>query len=117
LASHLGPELLRELLTAARGIADDCDRAAALGVLALELEEPARTDTLREALMAARSIESKPPRADVLICLARQLPSFGACLWTETLLALTLRSRRDLLSDLTELSPLFPALAGPRGGG
>jgi hypothetical protein len=103
----------RKALEAARAIDDDEQRAA---TLAVHLESPLRAPALREALEAARAIGDKLARATTLATLAPRLaelpPTMLYPIWSETLWVLTVRSRKDLLSDLRDLSPVIVALGG-----
>ena len=105
------PELLPEALAAARHIQDEWHRAEVLSALADKLPE-----LLPEALAAARHIQYEWNRTEVLSALAKKLTQMPKTelypLWQDTLHALSLRTRRDLLLDIEELTPVIFYLGG-----
>ncbi|MBW4500622.1 MAG: hypothetical protein KME57_13945 [Scytonema hyalinum WJT4-NPBG1] len=111
LADKLPIDLLPEALTAAKLIQDESDRAEALAALADKLPE-----VLPEALAAAKLIQDEYSRAQPLAALALPLSKIPTTLlfpvWGQTLHELSLRTRRNLLSDIEKLVPVIFALGG-----
>jgi len=115
-------EVLQEALAAARTmLGEEYMRVEIQAKLVPYLPEPQRTEVLQEALAAARAIENRwgravPSRAEVLSWLAPYLAHLSTTtsfpLWCETLHVLAVRSRRDLLADMSALIPLIEALEG-----
>ncbi|NES07396.1 MAG: hypothetical protein F6K22_34145 [Okeania sp. SIO2F4] len=74
------------------------------------------SELLPEALVAAQQIQFEEYRAQVLVALADKLSQIRTTqlypLWQNTLHTLSLRTRPDLLSDITALTPVIFALGG-----
>jgi hypothetical protein len=105
--------MLAEALHVARDIEDEVERSQALAGLAPHLPPP----LLAETLQVARAIDSAWYRSEALAALAPQLarlprPALTA-LWTENLPILASRTRLHLLADLSVMTPVLIALAGP----
>ncbi|WP_446382250.1 NB-ARC domain-containing protein [Coleofasciculus sp. E2-BRE-01] len=104
------PEILPEALEAARAIQDERNRAVVLGKIAPHLPET----LLSQALEAARSIHSEEYRTEAF---GRLLPNlkpsyFDFPFWKESLDVLAYRTRKDLLEDISALSPVIIAFGG-----
>jgi hypothetical protein len=105
------PELLPEALATVREIPYEQYRAPVLRVLANKFPK-----LLPEALATAQNIQYEQYRAPVLGALADKLTQMPKTqlypLWQKTLHTLSLRTRRDLLSDITALTPVIFYLGG-----
>jgi len=108
IAPHF-PEILPEALEAAWAIPDERHRAQVLSEIV-----PHFPEILPEALEAARTIPDAYYRAEALSRLLPNLkPSyFDFSLWKESLDVLAYRIRRNLLEDISALSPVIIALGG-----
>ncbi|MBW4597593.1 MAG: hypothetical protein KME46_33015, partial [Brasilonema angustatum HA4187-MV1] len=110
IASKLPPELLPEALAAAKQIQNESSRAQALTAIASKLPP----ELLPEALAAAKQIQNEGYRAEVLKVLAIPLSKIPTdqlySYWEKTLDELSLRDRRNLLTDIEKLVPVIFAL-------
>jgi hypothetical protein len=109
IAPHL-PDILPEALEAARAIQNEHSRAEALGEIVPHLPET----LLSQALESARAIQDEKYRAEAFSRLLPNLkPSyFDFSFWKESLDVLAYRTRKDLLKDISALSPIIIALGG-----
>jgi hypothetical protein len=103
------PEILPEALEAARAIQNESSRAKALSSLARHFPE-----ILSEALEATRAIQDEYYRANALSGMIPPLKSssFDFSFWKESLHVLARRERKNLLTDISELSSVITALGG-----
>ncbi|RQH11603.1 hypothetical protein D4Z78_26660 [Okeania hirsuta] len=105
------PELLPEALAAVRQIQSEGYRAPMLSALGDKFPE-----ILPEALATARQIQDEYHRPKVLSALANKLSQMQKTqlytLWQNTLHTLSLRTRPDLLSDITALTTVIFSLGG-----
>lgn len=110
LAPHLSSDQLPQVLQEILAFEDDSRKAWAFSALAPHLQ----IDELPELLKVTQSIQNEFERADALRVLAVALAKFPHTdlhpLWVEMLHGLASRSRRDLLSDLRELTPIISSL-------
>ncbi|NEP77264.1 MAG: hypothetical protein F6K39_03205 [Okeania sp. SIO3B3] len=108
------PELLPEALAAARQILNNRYRYHAQVIITLA--DKLTLELLPEALTAAQQIQDEYDRANVLNALADKLTQMPKTqlypLWQDTLHTLSLRTRPDLLSDITALTPVIFYLGG-----
>ena len=110
LVDKLPPDLLPQALTITQAIDNEFARAHALTALANQLPP----ELLLKALSAAQSIKDVSIRTDVLTVLSVPLlkvPDRFA-VWKDLLHFLSYRTRPDLLSDMTALTPMIIALGG-----
>ncbi|MBW4566215.1 MAG: hypothetical protein KME32_35135 [Mojavia pulchra JT2-VF2] len=112
LAPYLPETLLPEAFKAVLAIQGENERVQALIALADKLPP----ELLRETLAATKEIQDESSRAEVLSSLAvklSQLPKNQLfSLWRDNLYILSLRTRRDLLSQMGTLTPVIFALGG-----
>jgi hypothetical protein len=109
LAPHLSPDLLGEVLVAARAIVDD-RRAGVLSGLVPHLPEEEQATVLGEALAAARAIQDEEHRAEVLSTLAPHLPPDQQLLVLAEALAAArfIQNEEDRAEILHSLAPHLP---------
>ncbi|MCP4544324.1 MAG: hypothetical protein GY832_45010 [Chloroflexi bacterium] len=105
------PEMLMEVLVAAREIRANSARANTLAELAFQLTEPSREHILEEALATAREINSPLKQAQALTNLLSHLPkSLQELVLTEALAAVmeiwNVEQRASALAKLIENSPI-----------
>jgi len=120
LFSSLSGPLLQEALEMAFSTLQPTNyeesKAATLTKLIPYVPESIKSEVMRDALEAARSMKKKNDRARVLIDLAPHLaklsPSALYPLWCEALHILANRSRQDLLANLQSLAPIISVLGG-----
>src|SRR5262245_57338710 len=108
----LRAEVLGDALAAAQVLEHEFIWARVLVALAPHLPKA----VLGDALAAAQELEHESSRAEVLSALSPRLMTLSHSslhvLWSETLHALALRSRRHLMADLQALAPVMLALGG-----
>ncbi len=109
IASHF-PEILPEALKAAQAISDEYYRGLALGNIAPHLPKT----LLSQALKATWTIQDEYYRTSTFNILLQNLkPSYlDFSFWKESLDVLAYRIRRNLLEDISALSPVIIALGG-----
>ncbi len=111
LAEKLTPEILPEAQAAARLIKSEYHRAQVLSAWADKFPE-----ILPEVLAVVRQIPTKWDRAQVLNALGDKLSQMPKTqlypLWQNTLHTLSLRTRPNLLSYITALTPVIFSLGG-----
>src|SRR5262249_379825 len=116
LPASLSAEVLSEVLTAVRSLADSFLRALALGELAPHLPAPLSAEVLAEALTAVRALADSEERARVLRELAPQLSGNLLQQGFEELLDVLPRCRRDVsLFAVPSFFPFLKELQGPKG--
>jgi len=109
IAPHL-PEILSEALEAARAIPDETYQAEALVLIAPHLPET----LLPEPLEGVLDIQSEYNHAEPFSRLLPNLKSsyFDFSFWKKNLDVLAHRTRKDLLQDISALSPVIITLGG-----
>jgi hypothetical protein len=112
LASWLPVELRSKALDEVRKIKDEEDRSKILSALASEIPE----DLLSLAFKLTSEIKCETYRRDVLAKLATRLitTEFDQMyqIWLATIQTSTSRTRKDLLSDISAMTPVIATLGG-----
>ena len=110
------PALIEETLATARAIPIEEGQAQALAELAPYLPENIKCEVLSETLAIVQKISDKQSRAGILNILAPYIaevnPTNLYSLWCSTLHTLARRSRKDLLADISALTPVIVSLGG-----
>lgn len=117
IAPNLPESLLKEALEMIARFRDTHIKAEALAGIAPTLEEPEKIKSLKKALEVAKEIGDYHLRSEMLALIVRPLaklsPSMIYPAWNETHHILARRTRKDLLLDLSALTPIILVLGGP----